>query len=369
MSENWNFVLKVAAATFSALYGFYATVSDFRVTRDRHAKLSRKGYVGLTLLVIATLISLSADKFKEKLDEDASNKTSLKLIQLGAKADDASRKLDTATRDLARQVEQSGEISGQLDATQQVTEKNAKATSAVLNATLRALDPIESMDHMTAEIKIVPEQPIAEGYARRLDSLVAERETGDLVSHPGESNFPDAKLASEQSLSQLVNVEEVIARFRKAGDDTIGLTLTAQCVKRDPDDDNRLLKTLTYSWWLAMGRVRHSSLALQCTTTAIIDERTTRIRSYSDFAGASVEIELRGRNDGPAHPYSEAAGVQYKAASFFFTSPTGRHCLVNPQSYVPASSPEDFDLPYATYWFRQKLPYNCWLLSESKSAF
>jgi len=57
--------LKYLGAALSAAYGFYATVTDFRVESDGKKRLSRKGSGGLAFLSLSTIISLAGDAGKD----------------------------------------------------------------------------------------------------------------------------------------------------------------------------------------------------------------------------------------------------------------------------------------------------------------
>lgn len=98
-------VLKIAAATFSALYGFYATITDFRVEKHGKKALSSKGYIGLALLALATVISISSDRFKEDLDRKAADAAKYELDTITKQMNYAAGSLKSATADLGKQLD------------------------------------------------------------------------------------------------------------------------------------------------------------------------------------------------------------------------------------------------------------------------
>ena len=57
--------LKYSGAILTAIYGVYATVTDFHESRDGKKRLSKKGYCGIALLIISSLLALSTDILKD----------------------------------------------------------------------------------------------------------------------------------------------------------------------------------------------------------------------------------------------------------------------------------------------------------------
>jgi hypothetical protein len=58
---NALYVIKYYAAIVFALYGLYATLNDLRKKKHGKKILSKKGWAGIVLLVISTLLSLSGE--------------------------------------------------------------------------------------------------------------------------------------------------------------------------------------------------------------------------------------------------------------------------------------------------------------------
>lgn len=54
-------IIKVIAGAFAAAFGFYATFHDLRVEKGGQKVLSRRGQLGIALLVLATLFGMSSD--------------------------------------------------------------------------------------------------------------------------------------------------------------------------------------------------------------------------------------------------------------------------------------------------------------------
>jgi hypothetical protein len=62
--------VKYTASLTTAVYGVYATVTDFHEQREGKRALSRKGYYGIGLLVVSSLLTFSADILKDIRDTD-----------------------------------------------------------------------------------------------------------------------------------------------------------------------------------------------------------------------------------------------------------------------------------------------------------
>jgi len=78
VKDNWPQIVKYLSTVFAAYYGLYATLNDFHRTRhgQKTHQLPPKGYVGITLLGVATALSLFADVNKDRQDRiksDADN--------------------------------------------------------------------------------------------------------------------------------------------------------------------------------------------------------------------------------------------------------------------------------------------------------
>ena len=61
-------VVKYASAAFSAAYGLYATVTDFKEEKKGRKVLSTKGYIGIVFLGISSVLSISTDGWKDAKD-------------------------------------------------------------------------------------------------------------------------------------------------------------------------------------------------------------------------------------------------------------------------------------------------------------
>lgn len=355
------FLLKLIAAAFAALYGFYATVTDFRVERNGQKVLSTKGYIGLALLVLSTAVSLSYDVSREKREDKAAAIAQQALKDLSNRAAKAGDKLETTSEELREQLKQSRGISTKLDTAGRSIEKNVATSAAILSETHRALDPIEGHLRMVTQLSIDPQQPLVQPYLQRLKIQAAKEEQGSLEAYAKGADFPSAGIPEEEKLAELADIKESVT-FKRLGDRERGLTLKVDCATSSHGGTG--YETIKYEWWTAMGGLKRSSLTLTCATYAQ-EVRTNRIRSYRDFDGAEVNVEVQGPTDYKDHPYEQGLPIKFGIDSILIQSPTSRTCGIrDPQEYVPFHQPGDFLEPYASISFRTSLRYNCWYLGD-----
>lgn len=67
-------ILKYAGSTITAVYGVYATLTDFKEEKSGKKVLSRKGYLGIALLLVSAIFSLSTsalEDYKDARDAEA----------------------------------------------------------------------------------------------------------------------------------------------------------------------------------------------------------------------------------------------------------------------------------------------------------
>lgn len=72
LGPDWTTSLKYVGSVTAALYGLWATVTDFHEVRDGKKVLTRKGYLGIVLLIAASSLSLFSDVGKDRHDRAAS---------------------------------------------------------------------------------------------------------------------------------------------------------------------------------------------------------------------------------------------------------------------------------------------------------
>lgn len=72
--------LKYSGAILAAVYGVYATVTDFHESRGGTKRLSKKGYVGIALLIVSSLLSFSTDVLKESRERKQASRANAELV-------------------------------------------------------------------------------------------------------------------------------------------------------------------------------------------------------------------------------------------------------------------------------------------------
>jgi hypothetical protein len=335
LPDKLYFILKLTAAMVSALYGFYATVTDFRVERNGHKVLSRKGYFGLALLVFATAVSLSTDTSKERRDDKAAADTSDALKTVINEGKRLQTNLEATSDALQRQVTESQAIAGklsqtgkQLEAARSSIEKDIATSGSILRQTNRLSDPIKR-DGVELSVSIeILDQPLLRPYHDRIKG----RHGGhvDERIEPGDEDFPDYQRPQERALAELVNFQAVDVSFGGQIREIVGhrvveqdkdpsflLDLRGRCDKGALRDDEfydpgsnvnpKILKQLSVST-LESGGV---GMNLYCSTSDVRWkglEGGVGVRSWYDLRKTTgyVQIHLANLPPGPAETASDS---------------------------------------------------------------
>jgi hypothetical protein len=208
---------KYIGAGIAALYGIFATITDFHEEKNSRRVLSRKGYFGLALLAIASMMTISSDWSKDKNDDIAANQKRQIEEQRFAiaqaredaitgqidknleKSTQVSQNLATAQSDLKKSlavVAKTSDITTELLALQQ---QSRDVTSSLLAEARRTNDPLKPKD-MRLEVSISNVE-VADTYLKRLVNEVSEEER----KHPyeaiqGTEAWPSFAKADERGL-------------------------------------------------------------------------------------------------------------------------------------------------------------------------
>jgi hypothetical protein len=179
INENLSIILKYAGSILAGFYGIYATLTNFRADKDGKKVLTIKGYVGIAILFLSTMLSLSTNAVKDIQDRNA------KIAAARAeelKAEEARRKehqvneslkaqlaLSTDTsKKLTEQLGMSKEISEDLTQAATSIDENARSTRSVLSDTDRMLHPIKDVAFYFS-LKAPFNSPGLVSYRRRLN--------------------------------------------------------------------------------------------------------------------------------------------------------------------------------------------------------
>ena len=125
-------IIKYAGAVLSGAYGVYATITDFHETKNDKKILSRKGKLGIVLLIISTILSVSADGLKDvrerreaRIEEDRRERVALEQRKTRSEV------TDSLTASLATAKTLNSAVDG-LRITSEVVRDNSKMTTRIL---------------------------------------------------------------------------------------------------------------------------------------------------------------------------------------------------------------------------------------------
>lgn len=175
MPSSAFFILKYVASIITAVYGFYATLTDFHEEREgRDGKkikvLSKKGYRGLALLAVSSVLALSTDfakdyrEVKDKLETDKRDAQSRKQV-----SDQLSVQLNT-TQEITKSLDDQG---NKLRDTLSNLERNSRTTRRILDETGRVLEPIKTLN-FSFKLRLPSDSPEMQEYISRLDREIAD---------------------------------------------------------------------------------------------------------------------------------------------------------------------------------------------------
>ena len=134
--------IKVFGGLFALAYGIYATVVDFHEKRNGQKRLTRKGQIGMTILIVSSSLAILADYGDKKsaaaqkaIEQEAQEKiTNEQLSRLGKLADQlAAAQTTTAT------------VSSDMQAALGELKHNAQSVGKVLTQSERALEPLREL--------------------------------------------------------------------------------------------------------------------------------------------------------------------------------------------------------------------------------
>jgi len=154
-SNTTLYVLKYTGSVFAALYGLYATINDFHIHRHGKQVLSRKGYFGIGMLLVASVLSITADGYKDRREQKEKIEQNQKDTAARKVLDDQLRAEIAKTTDIANQL-----TLQQKSLSHAVTtlDQNAVTTRGVLNQTERILQPIKDLT-VSYEILVPTDDP------------------------------------------------------------------------------------------------------------------------------------------------------------------------------------------------------------------
>jgi hypothetical protein len=275
-------VIKYAAEGLTALYGLYATVSDFHETRNGKRILSWRGYLGIAFLVFATFLTIFNERERD-LRENAKNAQTVLMQQQQLESELAMNTSLERQRELLEKQRQD------LTATLTQMHETASATSAVLNESRRTSDPLEQIVAININLSLPTESKAVQPYLERLKAGGVDlREP--FIFPPKTLGFPDPQNGDEAVLFNIATpVETTVELDAQRG----SLAWIGNC---NPD--------------YFRANLEGDKLYLECYVTQVaVKGASGQLRSHLDLNGAWVSVEIGPSILLPAHPdYSKYSG-------------------------------------------------------------
>jgi hypothetical protein len=264
-SETVVLVSNVTGAVFAGLYGLYATVTDFHKTEHGKKVLSRKGKVGLSLLLLATVLNVTSGAFKQRADLISSHEES-------KKRDAETARIQSINNQLGTELAASATMSSSLKDALRTLSQTDETTAQNLKATERLLDPIHDSTIAEAYFRIPIDQPFVRPYVNRV------KNTG-FALRVDQDSFPKENVPDEEILYRFLTRLTVQIIFTKnLGHNTLAFRM--EC--KSPHDDS--LNTEM--------KLDSRDLRLLCRTLASKQSDDGSFHSYSDLLGARIRITV-----------------------------------------------------------------------------
>lgn len=165
-------VVKYIAAGFSAAYGLYATVTDFKEEKHGKKVLSTKGYIGILMLGISSVLSVSTDYWKDKRDELEKHQREAKeeaaRLEVGKQLSDQLHQTQSIVAELSAQKQQGNKILSGMEETVELGHRNTVAATGILTQTERILRPIRGIK-FSSTVELPSDNPNVRAYIDRID--------------------------------------------------------------------------------------------------------------------------------------------------------------------------------------------------------
>jgi len=381
-------IFKVVTSLIAGAYGIYATVTDFREVRDGRQVLSKWGKLGIGVLLISIALGIGADAWKEINDSKASADVSEKLQGIANGLGDTGKALQKTSDDLQKSLNITNDKLGQAqsslnDSSAQIS-KNVALSKSVLGETQRAVDPIEhEWVLLGAELDVPAQEPFASPYIDRIEREchTDRSDSASLGFFNASSSFPDPGRPDEKALADLAHLKKMEITFRRNAKEDVGLTLDINCdlgqdstekpvehkdcdSPEEYDDTFRLGNHVMYDRHLKMGGGEyHRYLKITCRSRDVRATDTPLIRSYSDFSGSIVRVEMSPPEPKEGDVSTVDPVIPFDISEVDLMTKTGsRFCdLGDFEKFKRVDcNPGGFEPPPGTYCFTGSAPKVCW---------
>lgn len=273
--DTEQLVVKYIAEGLTALYGLYATVTDFHETRNGKKVLSWRGYLGIAFLIFATFLTIFNERRRD-LRENEKDAATVKRQQ-----DQLENELKMNTSLAAQQKN----LTDALD----VVHKTASATRSVLHESRRTSDPLEQIVAINITLSLPIESKAVQPYLERLKAGGVDIGKGFTFA-PNTPGFPDPQNGDEAVLFSVATpVEAEVGMSARVG----SLNWIGKC---DPD--------------YFRAQLEESSLYLECYVTQVgVKSASGQLRSHVDLNAAWLSVDMGPSVLLPPHPdYSKYSG-------------------------------------------------------------
>lgn len=289
VSDGTLSVIKYSSSILAALYGVYATVTDFHEKRGGKRRLSRKGFAGIALLIVASTATLTSDYFKDQNDKQKAAEELEDRKQLLKGEQETSASLKESLTKLGTVATGITKTQKDLKGTSDVLKETSKNTLAAFDEAKRINDPIRPLSAVA--ILSMPDNAAAlQPYIERLRK---EHTSGGLYwarVTTGEDGHPDfpTNVPGESLPFALGWTTSVMIKILPAHDATNFLVDTlfrGDCYVAPNVDASKKGMVIGYD-----GRDKHS-VTVRCTTKVMErSEDTGKITSHLDLPGRNMEV-------------------------------------------------------------------------------
>jgi hypothetical protein len=262
---------KIMGSVFAGLYGLYATVTDFHTTSYGKQRLSKKGKWGLTLLLLATVISVTSDGVKQKIDLNSARAES-------KRRDAETARIQAINAQVDRQLAESASMSLNLKSALDIARESNQRAAQNIAETHRLLDPIQ--DSMLAELylSLPVSQPLVEPYVSRIKG-------SNFSLRPDQPYFPKSDSSPtnhEREIYEFVTSKVIQIIFRgAAGAEVVVFRMECHPPYDYLDQDTELT--------LGAG-----NLQMMCRSILNRSFDDGSFRSYTDLLNAEVLVLVQG---------------------------------------------------------------------------
>jgi hypothetical protein len=315
------FVVKYTAAVLSGAYGVYATLTDFHENENGKKVLSRKGRMGLLLLLISTLLSLSSDGLKDYRENRETKREEAKREELAAEErKTGSQVAASLTTSLATARLLDSALSS-LRATSEAVQHNSQVTAMTLHEAQRGVTPFTSAHvNLLAIVYIRNDDKLVHDYLTRLKSFDSDDKE---FYHPKSDRFPS--LDNERRLRELATLSSM----------SVIIEGTSRSV---PARHGRGMLEVRSPTACADARIyvseKRDSLGVGCYLKDPQIEDYGGFRSLLDFVGATVRFGITDGNSNDGELFRvEKAEVELSASGGIIHSTLLHRDLCGRQNY------------------------------------